>query len=88
MFLNASAANPDVSTWQLPNVVNMVETFANSALSSEIYSAFLVNLQSQADLPSDIIMSVGPQFDSGAAAARAYLVNDLGWTIVDGGPLP
>ena len=88
IFYSAEVANPDVSNWQLPNITTLYYAFRGTALSVENYSAFLENLASQPELPSGITLSTGPQYNASAQTARDYLVNDLGWSIFDGGVAP
>ena len=62
------------------------EVFTDSGLSSQNYTAFLLNLGGQ-ELPGDVTLSVGAAYHSTAQTALDYLTNELGWSIKDGGPI-
>ena len=55
--------------------------------STANYTSLLVNLASQAALPANIVMSVGPHYLTEAEAARQSLVDDFGWQIEDAGKI-
>ena len=85
MFYDAALANPDMSEWQLGRLNQAVGAFKNSGLSSENYTALLVNLANQNDLQSGVSLSVGPAYFAEAQSARDALVNNFGWSFIDGG---
>ena len=69
-----------------PNISNFM---LGSSMTKEAYDATLndyYNQAQEATIPSGLIWDFGSSQHSGdAAAAKDYLVNTLGWTILDGG---
>ncbi len=85
MFANTTA-NPDTSGWDITAVTNMQGMFANVTLPTASYEAMLAGFSTQA-------VQMGVEFDGGNSmycdtTARDILINDFGWIITDGGPLP
>ena len=87
MFEGATAANPDVSNWDVSKVTDMTNMFNSSGLSKENYDAFLINLADNNASVEDVILgATGIYYSSDdAKTARDTLTNDRNWTITDGG---
>ena len=87
MFEGATAANPDVSNWDVSKVTNMTNLFNSSGLSTANYDAFLINLaDNNASVENVTLGATGIYYYSDdAKTARNTLESDRGWTITDGG---
>ena len=87
MFEGATAANPDVSNWDVSKVTDMTNMFNASGLSTANYNAFLINLADNNASVENVTLGAGTvKYDSFAArTALDALVDDRGWTITDGG---
>jgi len=82
------ATNFDQSLlWDISSVTDIRDFLRNGELSTANYDATLISWSGQ-----DVSLNESTNFGSSeysagdAAAARAVLINDKGWTIVDGGP--
>ncbi|WP_299189996.1 BspA family leucine-rich repeat surface protein [uncultured Aquimarina sp.] len=85
-FFNAESANPDISNWNISNVSNAAIMFENSALSTENYDKLLISFANQTRQNNVFFDSFPATFCSDeAAAAKAILVNESNWRIIDGG---
>ncbi len=85
MFAN-SVFNQDISNWQVSNVHNFESFLENTALSTTYYNNILINW-SYLDLQEEIGFHGGnSQFDLGLPAdRRQHIIDEFGWTIIDGG---
>lgn len=93
-MLWGSAFNQDIGGWNVGNVTNMSSILNIVTLSPANYGALLIGWAAQT-LKSNLSFSGGfskyPTDGTGdpltdAAAARAKIIADFGWTIQDGGP--
>jgi len=82
------ATNFDQSLlWDISSVTDIRDFLRNGEISTANYDATLISWSGQ-----DVSLNESTNFGSSeysagdAAAARAVLINDKGWTIVDGGP--
>lgn len=96
MLSNQTNYNEDLSLWNIANVTNFSNFALNVTFSTSNYDAILIGWEStlQGTYPNGsgytptISINFGnSQYTSGgtAAAARASLVSNFGWSIVDGG---
>jgi len=97
MFRDTTAFNQDLSSWNIVNVSNANNFLtSNTTLSTANYDAILIGWEAtlQAAFSGGTGYSLTPTWvfgsakytDGGAAAtARASLVSNFNWTIVDGG---
>ncbi|MBN2714707.1 MAG: BspA family leucine-rich repeat surface protein [Deltaproteobacteria bacterium] len=88
VWFDLSELNPDVALWDISKVTSMADMFYNLTLSSENYDKLLIAWESQV-VQDDVIFSGGNStYHEGAPAdARARLIADHGWTIMDGGQI-
>ena len=86
MFENATAFDQDLSGWDVTGVTHAQNMFKNVTLSTANYSALLIGWEGQAVLNNVLFSGGNSKYTAGAAAtARANLIADHSWTIVDGG---
>jgi len=96
MFRSAIVFNQDLSNWNIINVANFSDFYRSATFSTSNYDAILIGWEAtlQAAFPngSGYAPNISINFGSGeytgggaAAAARASLVSNFGWSIVDGG---
>ena len=89
MFFNTPRANPDMSKWNISAVTTMLGMFNGalvSALSTENYDAFLINLAENSSKTGVMLGAVNAQYSSDAAEeAKALLRDDYRWIISDNG---
>jgi len=85
MFFGATNANPDMQTWDVGRVVDFTNMFAGLTLPTETYSNFLIMANATSSQSGMTLSGGSSKYDAEAAIARAALINDLGWTITDGG---
>jgi surface protein len=84
MFSDATVANPDLSEWDIGSVTNLSRLFNNSGISQANYEAALENFAGQT-VRSNVTMGArGATYCTPAAqTARASLIADNTWTIID-----
>ncbi len=85
-MFSGTSANPDTSGWDITAVTNMQGMFGNVTLPTASYEAMLLNFSTQS-------VQSGVEFGGGNSmycdtTARDILINEYGWVITDGGPLP
>jgi len=96
MFSRASSFDQDISDWDITSATNFNFFASNATFSTTNYDAILIGWEAtlQATFPngSGYAPNISINFGSGeytgggaAAAARASLVSNFGWSIVDGG---
>lgn len=84
MFRFATVFDQDISDW---NVINVID-FSNFMQGNSVFSHLdaVYSKWSQLNvIPFRSINFGGATYTSAGAAGRAVLVNDFGWTIIDGG---
>ena len=86
-FYNASGFNQDLSYWDVSNVTGMTGMFQGASLSKENYDLLLTEW-------SGLILQPNVYFNAGLTTkysygepiqARKYIIDNFGWTIIDGG---
>jgi surface protein len=86
MFYNCDLFDQSLAAWSIANVSNFTNFMQNATgLSTSNYDATLIAWESN---PHDNDISInfgGSQFTESAYASRFRLIEDDGWTIVDGG---
>ena len=86
MFYNCDLFNQSLAAWNIENVTNFTNFMQNaSGLSTSNYDATLIAWQAGGHDNDISINFGGSQFTESAYAARFSLIEDDGWTIVDGG---
>jgi surface protein len=89
MFHNASSFNQPIGAWNVSCVTDMRYMFTNVALSTINYDCLLQGW-SMLNLQVGVNLDAGDSvYSSAAASARAFIISNFGWTILDGGgPTP
>ncbi len=86
MLNNCDLFDQSLAAWNIGNVSNFTNFMQNATgLSTSNYDATLIAWQSGGHDNDISINFGGSQFTESAYAARFSLINDDGWTIVDGG---
>ena len=86
MLYNCDLFDQSLAAWNIENVTNFTNFMQNaSGLSTSNYDATLIAWQAGGHDNDISINFGGSQFTESAYAARFSLINDDGWTIVDGG---
>jgi head-tail adaptor len=86
MLYNCDLFDQSLAAWNIGNVSNFTNFMQNaSGLSTSNYDATLIAWQSGGHDNDISINFGGSQFTESAYAARFSLIEDDGWTIVDGG---
>jgi surface protein len=86
-FYGCTALNMDMSDWDVSNVASMNNFMNGSSLSTINYDLLLI-AWSALSLKNTVLFNVGTTKYTGggaAAAARANIISNFGWTITDGG---
>lgn len=84
LFYGATAFDQDLSSWNVSQVQNMASMFGNAGLSNENYDLLLNSWSTQA-LQNGVNFSAGSSQYCLGEEARQKLIDDFGWTILDGG---
>lgn len=84
MFRGATAFDQNLGSWNVSNVVNMDYMFKGGTLTSSNYDATLIGWNSQS-LQHNVKFDGGNSTYCAAMGARAHMIDNLGWTITDGG---
>jgi len=86
MFYNCDLFDQSLAAWNIGNVTNFSSFMQNaSGLSTSNYDATLIAWQAGGHDNDISINFGGSQFTESAYASRFSLIEDDGWTIVDGG---
>jgi len=86
MFYNCDLFDQSLAAWNIESVTNFTNFMQNaSGLSTTNYDATLIAWQAGGHDNDISINFGGSQFTESAYAARFSLIEDDGWTIVDGG---
>jgi surface protein len=86
MFYNCELFDQSLAAWSIENVTNFTNFMTNaSGLSTSNYDATLIAWALQTVNSGLSINFGGSQFTESAYASRFSLIEDDGWTIVDGG---
>ena len=84
MFRNCTSLTT-IPLLDLSSCTNASNMFLGVTLTTQSYSDFLINLATQ-PLQSGVSFHGGnSKYNPTAAIARAYLISNFGWTIIDGG---
>ena len=86
MFYNCDLFDQSLAAWLIPNVSNFTNFMQNATgLSTSNYDATLIAWAAGV-VDNDVSINFGgSQFTESAYASRFSLIEDSGWTIVDGG---
>ena len=88
MFEDAAFFNADIRDWGLVSVTNMSNMFDRSGLTTWTYD-ILLNAWSLQELQENVTLGASTTtYRAKAEVARTHLIDDLGWTVADGGLLP
>jgi hypothetical protein len=86
MFNNANSFDQDISSWDFSNATNITNMLKVSNLSTANYDLLLLSLSAQSLNTGLLFNAAYSKYSAGAAAAaRQYIIDTFGWTIVDGG---
>lgn len=86
MFSLAMAFNRNLASWAVQNVTNMDGIFYSITLSTANYDALLIAWSGKALRSSVLFYGGNSKYSAGSAAnARALMVSNFMWTIIDGG---
>ena len=86
MLYNCDLFDQSLAAWNIGNVSNFTNFMQNaSGLSTSNYDATLISWAAQSVSQNESINFGGSQFTESAYASRFSLIEDDGWTIVDGG---
>ena len=85
MFYEATSADPDMSGWDFSSVKKMNDMLSGLTLDTVDYSNLLIRIR-ETTTQSDVSFHGGSsKYNASATTARDELINDLNWTIQDGG---
>ena len=85
MFASTYKFDQNLETWNVSKVLTMDEMFQGVTLSTSNYNS-LLNGWSRLTLQKQIVYDGGrSKYTSSASSAREKMVNDFGWSILDGG---
>ena len=85
MFHSATNATPNMISWSFSNVTDMHYMLYGLTLDTAAYSNLLLRIR-QTTAQSGVRFHGGSsKYDSSAITARNELINNLNWTITDGG---
>ncbi len=84
-FMNAPGMNFSLGGWNIGQVTELTRTLEGSGISALNYSQTLIGWAGQTLQPSVALVNDAVWCGSEAEAARQVLVDDFGWTVVDGG---
>jgi len=89
MFDRTTSFNQNIGNWSVSKVINMWDMFFGVTLSTTNYNSLLIGW-SQLILQNSVTFHGGnSQYSTGAATtARASIINNYSWTIIDGGQVP
>ena len=86
MLYNCDLFDQSLAAWNIESVTNFTNFMQNaSGLSTTNYDATLISWAAQSVSQNESINFGGSQFTESAYASRFSLIEDDGWTIVDGG---
>ena len=84
MFYGASSFDQNLADWDYSSISYIEYMFQGAELSRENYDALLISLSSY-NLPSNLDFHGGASEYCYAETARQFLIDDLDWSIDDGG---
>ncbi|HEY7906249.1 MAG TPA: BspA family leucine-rich repeat surface protein, partial [Wenzhouxiangella sp.] len=89
MFRGARQFNQPLDDWNISNVEDFQSFLDGTSMSTQNYDAMLESFAAQS-VQSDVTLEVGTiRYNEGApASARAKLITDNNWTVIDGGMIP
>jgi len=86
MLYNCDLFDQSLAAWNIESVTNFTNFMQNATgLSTTNYDATLISWAAQSVSQNESINFGGSQFTESAYASRFSLIEDDGWTIVDGG---
>ncbi|MEQ5790320.1 BspA family leucine-rich repeat surface protein [Muricauda sp. NFXS6] len=88
MFGGATSFDQNLGEWEISNVTNMVYLFLNAGLSLDNYDKTLIGWNSLPLKQNNVVLNAGSSQYCDSEEARQSLIDDFGWTIVDGGKAP
>lgn len=84
IFRNAASYNQSIENWNIGSIQNIKGLLNGTALSTNVYDAML-NAWSRSQTAKNIVIDAGNSTYCNGAQARARLVSELHWTILDAG---
>jgi len=88
MFEDATSFDQDLGSWDVTALTDATQMFNGITLTSTNYDGLLVGWEGQAVNNNVNLDGGNSEFNAGApATARADLIADHTWTIIDGGPV-
>lgn len=84
MFIDAVSFDQNLGTWDVSNVIKMSRMFLGAELSVDNYDALLIGWDAQ-NLNPNISFHGGNSKYCVGATARANMISNDNWTIIDGG---
>jgi surface protein len=87
MFINATSFDQPLGNWDIGalTATGLNNTFTGTAWSKENYSTTIQAWDAQGNTPADITLETTAEYLASAVTARASLIANNTWTIIDGG---
>ena len=85
MFRNTHLFNQSLANWDINQVTNFTGFMNFAGISTPNYDATLISWASQTPLTNRSVSFGSSQYSYEGRAARQSLIDNFGWTIVDGG---
>ena len=86
MFRDSTSFDQDIGSFDIANCSNFTNMFLNAELSTTNYDSLLIGWEAQTVKPNEAFHGGTSKYSTAAAPARQRLIDDDGWTIIDGGP--